>query len=161
MIISDASPLISMAKAGKLYLLRELFERVLIEEEVKRETIDKGKEGGAPDALVIEDAVKEGWIEIEKLREEKKFRGIHRGEGNTILLAKKHKCLVLIDEEDAREVARAVDLKVRGCLYVLKEAIENGLISKEEAVKTLDEMIKEGFRISTRIYTKFLEEIKR
>ncbi|MEA2032284.1 MAG: DUF3368 domain-containing protein [Euryarchaeota archaeon] len=161
MIISDASPLISMAKAGKHYLLRELFERVLIEEEVKRETIDKGKEGGASDALVIEDAVKEGWIEIEKLREGKKFRGIHRGEGNTILLAKKHKCFVLIDEEDAREVARAVDLKVRGSLYVLKEAVENGLISKEEAVKTLDEMIKEGFRISTRIYTKFLEEIKR
>ena len=62
MIVSDASPLISLAKAGKLYLLREIFERVLIEE-------------GAPDALVIEDAVKEGWIEIEKIKEEKRFRG--------------------------------------------------------------------------------------
>ncbi len=160
MIASDASPLISLAKAGKLYLLREIFERVLIEEEVKRETIDRGKEEGAPDALVIEDAVKEGWIEIEKIKEEKRFSGIHRGEGNTILLAKKHKCLVLIDEEDAREVARAVDLKVRGSLYVLKEAIEKDLISKEESVKTLDEMIKDGFRISTRIYAKFLEDVK-
>ena len=42
MIASDASPLICLAKVGKLYLLREIFERVLIEEEVKRETIDKG-----------------------------------------------------------------------------------------------------------------------
>ena len=161
MIASDASPLISLAKAGKLYLLREIFERVLIEEEVKRETIDRGKEEGAPDALVIEDAVKEGWIEIEKIKEEKRFSGIHKGEGNTILLAKKHKCLVLIDEEDAREVARAVDLKVRGSLYVLKEAIEKNLISKEESIKTLDEMInRDGFRISTRIYAKFLEDVK-
>lgn len=94
MIASDASPLISLAKAGKLYLLRELFERVLI------------------------------------------------------------------DEEDAREVARAVDLKVRGSLYVLREAIEKDLISKEESMRTLDEMIEDGFRISTRIYAKFLDDVK-
>jgi len=156
MIASDASPLICLAKVGKLYLLRETLERVLIEEEAKRETIDKGKEEGAPDALVIEDAVKEGWIEIERIKEEKRFSGIHKGEGNTILLAKKHKCLVLIDEEDAREVARAVDLKVRGSLYVLKKAVEKGVMSKGEAIKT----IKDGFRISTRIYAEFLEELK-
>ena len=50
----------------------------------------------------------------------------------------------LIDEEDAREVAGATGLKIRGCLYVLKEAIVKGLISKEEAIETLDEMIKGG-----------------
>jgi predicted nucleic acid-binding protein len=94
MIASDASPLISLAKAGKLYLLRELFERVLI------------------------------------------------------------------DEEDAREVARAVYLKGRGSLYVLRESIEKDLISKEESIETLDIMIKGGFRISTRIYAKFLEDLK-
>lgn len=160
MIVSDASPLINMAKAGKLNLLRELFGKVLIEEEVKRETIDRGKEEGAPDALVIEDALKEGWIEVDKINEEKSFTGIHKGEGNSILLAKKHKCLVLIDEEDAREVARAMGLKVRGSLYVLKKAVERGLISKDDAIRTLDEMIEDSFRISTRIYMKFLEGLK-
>lgn len=160
MIASDASPLICLAKAGKLYLLRELFGKVVIEEEVKWEIIDRGKEEGAPDALVIEDAVEEGWIEVEKIEEERRFRGIHKGEGNTILLAKKHGCLVLIDEEDAREVARAMGLKVRGSLYVLKKAVENGLMSKGDAIETLDEMIEDGFRISTRIYAKFLDEVK-
>lgn len=161
MIVSDASPLIYLAKAGKLYLLKEMFGKVLIEEEVKRETIDRGKEEGAPDASVIEDAVNAGWIEVEKVEEVKRFSGIHKGEGNSILLAKKHKCLVLIDEEDGREVARAVGLKVRGCLYVLKNAVEKGLMSKDGAIKTLDEMIEDGFRISTRIYVKFLEEMER
>ena len=52
-------------------------------------------------------------------------------------------------------------LKVRGSLYVLKKAVEKGLMSKDEAIKTLDEMIKDGFRISTRIYTKFFEEMKK
>lgn len=159
MIASDASPLICLAKAGKLYLLKEMFGKVLIEEEVKREAIDRGKEEGAPDALVIEDAIKEGWIEVEKIEDEKSFSGIHKGEGNTILLAKRHKCLVLIDEEDGREVASAMDLKVRGSLCVLKKAVENGLMSKDDAIKTLDEMINEGFRISTRMYAKFLHEV--
>jgi hypothetical protein len=118
MIVSDASPLIILAKAGKLHLLRELFGKVVVEEEVKRETMDKGKEEDAPDALVIEDAVKEGWISVEKIEEEKSFSGIHKGEGNAILLAKKHKCLVVIDEEDVREVARAMGLKVGGSLYM-------------------------------------------
>ena len=93
MIVSDASPLICLAKVEKLSLLRELFGRVVIEEEVKREAIVMG-------------------------------------------------------------------LKVRGSLYVLKKAVENGLISKDEAIKTLDEMIEDGFRISTRIYAKFLDEVK-
>ena len=52
MIASDASPLICLAKAGKLSLLREMFGKVVIEEEVKRETIDRGKEEGAPDASI-------------------------------------------------------------------------------------------------------------
>ena len=89
MIVSDASPLICLAKAGKLYLLKEMFGKVLIEEEVKRETIDQGIEEGAPDASVIEDAVKDGWIEVEKVEEVKSFSGIHKGEGNSILFAKK------------------------------------------------------------------------
>jgi predicted nucleic acid-binding protein len=43
MIVVDALPLICLAKAGKLSLLRELFDKVLIEEEVKREAIDGEK----------------------------------------------------------------------------------------------------------------------
>jgi predicted nucleic acid-binding protein len=68
MIASDASPLICLAKAGKLHLLRELFGKVVIEEEVKRETIERGKEERAPDALVIEDAIKEA-LESDKGKE--------------------------------------------------------------------------------------------
>ena len=122
MIVSNASPLICLAKVEKLSLLRDLFEKVVIEEEVKREAIDRGKEEEASDALVIENAVKEGWIEVEKIEAEKSFNGIHKGEGNTILLARKHDCLVLIDEEDGREAARAMGLKVRGKSLRIKES---------------------------------------
>jgi predicted nucleic acid-binding protein len=67
--------------------------------------------------------------------------------------------LVLIDEEEGREVARAMGLKVRGSLYVLKKVVEVGLMSKEEAIKTLDDMVSNGFRISTGNYANFLEGV--
>jgi predicted nucleic acid-binding protein len=72
MIVADASPLICLAKAGKFSLLRELFEKVLIEEEVKQD-IDRGKEERAPDASVIENAVKEEWIVVERVEKEKTY----------------------------------------------------------------------------------------
>ncbi len=42
----------------------------------------------------------------------------------------------------------------------LKKAVEESLMSKDDAIRTLDEMIGVGFRISTRIYAKFLEDVK-
>jgi predicted nucleic acid-binding protein len=161
MIVSDASPLINLAKVGKLHLLKELFGKVLIEEEVKREAVDRGKEEYAPDALIIEDALREGWIEVKKISAVKDIQGIHSGERNSILLAEKHKCIVLIDDEDGREVARAMLLKVKGTLYVLKKAVEKGNLRKQDAISTLNEMMSGGFRISARIYSKFLDELEK
>ncbi len=161
MIVSDASPLINLAKAEKLYLLKELFGKVLIEEEVRKEAVERGKEEGAPDALLIEKAVKEGWIEVLTIKKEKNIMGLHKGENNSILLAKERECLVLIDEEDGREVARAMGLKVKGCLFVLMKAVEKCLLSEDNAIKALDEMMAGGFRISARVYARFLAEVRK
>lgn len=162
MIVSDASPLIFLAKVNKLSLLKELFKEVLIEEEVRKEVVEKGKEENSSDALIIEKAIKESWIKVEKLKkkkgEDRKFKSIHEGEENSILLAKKHKSLLLIDEEEGREIARVMGLKARGTLYVLKKGVEKNVISKKEAIETLDELIEKGnFRISPEIYGKFLK----
>jgi predicted nucleic acid-binding protein len=161
MIVSDASPLINLAKAEKLYLLKKLFGKVLIEEEVRKEAIERGKEEGAPDALLIEKAFQEGWIEVLTIKKEKSIIGLHKGENNSILLAKEQKYLVLIDEEDGREVARAMGLKVKGCLFVLKKAVEKGLLSENNAIRALDDMMAGGFRISVRVYVRFLAEVRK
>jgi predicted nucleic acid-binding protein len=160
MIVSDASPLINLAKARKLHLLKDLFGKVLIEEEVKLETIDRGKDEGAQDAELIEDALNEGWIVVHKIKNTKIIQGIHQGESNSILLARKHNCMILIDEEDGRDVAKAMGLEVKGTLYILKKSVEKGIISKQESIQALNEMMVDGFRISARIYAKFLEGLE-
>ncbi|MEA3255837.1 MAG: DUF3368 domain-containing protein [Candidatus Altiarchaeota archaeon] len=159
MIVSNASPLIYLAKVGKLHLLKELFGKILIEEEVKREVVDRGKEEGAADSIVIEESIREGWIIVKRIKDKRKFKGIHLGETNTILLAKELESMALIDEEDAREVARAFGLKTRGTLYVLKRCQEQGIISKKEAIRILDDMLSEGFRLSAHLYTEFVRRL--
>lgn len=160
MIVSNTSPLICLAKSGRLNLLKDLFGKVLIEEEVWKEAVGRGKKEGAPDAFVIESAIKDGWIKVEKLKKKREFKGIHEGEAYTILLAKRHNCIALIDEEDARVVARALGLEVRGTLYVLRKAANKKIITRQEAIDVLDDMVANGLRISARIYSRFLKSVK-
>jgi len=160
MIVSNTSPLICLAKSGRLNLLKDLFRDVLIEEEVWKEAVVQGKKEGAPDAFVIESAIKDGWIKVERLKKKREFKGIHEGESYTILLAKKHNCIALIDEEDARAVARAIGLEVRGTLYVLRKVAEKKILTRDEAIGALDDMIANGLRISAGIYSGFLKSVK-
>ncbi|HIH96974.1 MAG TPA: hypothetical protein HA348_05815 [Thermoplasmata archaeon] len=53
-IVTNASPLIFLAKIDKLELLIELFEEVIIPVQVFAEVVIKGKEKGMDDAFLIE-----------------------------------------------------------------------------------------------------------
>ena len=65
-IVSNATPLIYLAKAKKLKILKEIYEIIIIPEQVKYEVVDKGKQLGEKDAYIIEKAIKEGWIKVHK-----------------------------------------------------------------------------------------------
>ena len=161
MIVSNASPLIYLAKVGKLYLLKELFQIVLIPKSVYEEVVIKGKDKGFPDAEVVERAVKDGWIKVVEVQTEKEFDEIERGEAEAIELALKESLDLLVDDSTARVVASSLGVRPIGTLRVLYLAVKNGLISKYNAKKTLSLMIKEGFRISIEVYSRFLEELEK
>ncbi len=48
--VSNASPLIFLAKIGKIHLLEKIFEKILIPEKVYNEVVVKGKEKRFADA---------------------------------------------------------------------------------------------------------------
>ncbi|RLF88254.1 hypothetical protein DRN82_06615 [Thermococci archaeon] len=63
--------------------------------------------------------------------------------------------LVILDDKEARKIARKFELKVMGTLGVLLLAKERGLISQ---VKPYIEMLrKRGFRISDTLVRKILK----
>ncbi|MGC8961039.1 MAG: DUF3368 domain-containing protein [Candidatus Bathyarchaeia archaeon] len=170
MPVSDATPLIYMAKLGKLHLLKEIFAQVQMPPEVKTETIDGGKAKGYTDAVTIEQALNEGWLVVDPLTEENMKRsetlaqmtGIDIGEAQVIILAaQKNEKLVLMDQAKARGVARQIGLTPRGTIYIILTAIKRRLMTKEEAKQTLDRLIDSNFYMSVKIYSETLKVIEK
>jgi len=169
MIVSNASPLIYLAKIGMLNLLEKIYDRIQIPLQVKIECVDKGKQVGYMNALLIEKYIRKGFIIVEELPEHllrkaeniaSEFQ-IDMGEAQAILLAVyKGKKEILIDEKRARFVAKLENLSPRGTLYVILKTIRLGLLSKEEAISKINELIEKNFYISIDVYKEFLRLLK-
>lgn len=154
MIVSNSTALIHLAKIGKLSLLKRLFREIIIPAEVFNEVVTKGKEQQHPDAFVVEKAVDEGWIkvmEVDTIMELEEF-GIDSGEAHAISLAKSLNVAVLIDQTHARIAAKALGLKPRGTIFVLLAALRKKLLTYEEYIELLGELVKAGFRMSDEVY---------
>ena len=139
--VSNAGPLIHLAKIGRINLLKEIFNGIIIPESVKVEVIDKGKEKGKSDAFLIGNI---DWIKVvddpsdaDQLAEKV---GIHRGEACAILLAKSLNVPVLLDDSDARKFALGLGLEVVGSIGIIIRAVKLGLISKEDGLKDLERL---------------------
>lgn len=112
--VSNATPLIYLAKIGRLNILEEIFDVVLIPNKVFFEVVIKGKEKGYHDAFLVEEFMEKGFV-LKKKVEIKKLidMPIGRGEQETIELAVKEGIKnVLIDEAKARRIARLQNLKL-------------------------------------------------
>ncbi len=155
-MVSNSTPLIHLAKIGRLKLLREFFGEVLIPEAVYRECVLEGK--GSKDAELIEHA---DWIRVKKIREETLKKSLmlelDEGESEAVVLAIEMKAnLVLMDDYDGREVARALGLRVTGTIGVLLRAKFEGKI---ESIKDeLEKLKKTGFWLSDGLYDRILRE---
>lgn len=145
MIVSNSGPLIHLARIDRLKLLKDLFEDVIIPHEVKLEVVDRGKDEGMADAFLIETEIENGWIVINrgndnKVKEIAVSAGIDIGEASAIMLAKKKKCPILIDDLAARRFAAGLGLQVVGSIGVLIRSARAHKISKSEALEALDKL---------------------
>src|SRR5688572_13269976 len=110
-VAADASPLIGLAAAGVLAVLRELFGTVIITRLVKDEVTARGDRPGAQE---LDAAMREGWVRVAPAPLETwRFAEIDAGEASTIALAAQHEgALVLMDDALGRARASALGLEV-------------------------------------------------
>jgi predicted nucleic acid-binding protein len=88
--------------------------------------------------------------------------GIDIGEAQAVILTKqKNENLVLIDQSNAREVARHLGLTPRGTIYIILTSIKRKLITKEDAKQMLATLIEVNFYISAKIYRDALKTIEK
>jgi len=133
-VISNAGPLIVLAKLNQLHLLRELYGQVYFSSAVYYEVVTTGIRNGCDDAKILKAFFdQEGWTPIDtgELPNEISRLNLDLGEKETIALAlKKQTGLLLMDEEHGRREARRLNLRVRGSIGVLIEAFKKGVIDE-------------------------------
>ena len=160
-IVSNATPLIYLAKIKKYSLLKSLFDKIIISQEVKIEIVDEGKKLKQADALLIEREIEVGFIEVMKV-EKLLETSLELGELSTLSLAKKLKIdEVLIDETLGRSAARIIGLVPKGTLYVLLKNLKLKEITFDDFLNILNELLESGFRLKEEIYIKVIEEAKK
>jgi len=161
-IVSNATPLIYLAKTGRIDLLRKVFGEVSIPEEVKIEVVDRGKQLGERDAYIIERATDEGWLKVLSAEIVKIPMKLEVGEVAVLSLAKKLGAKeVLMDEAPGRMAAKLLNLKPRGTIFVLLKALEKKEIDLDEFLEVFTQLIRHGFRLKEEVYVEAVREARR
>ena len=146
--ISNASPIILLAKISRLGLLRDIYGAVEITPSVKVESVDRGKEMGDRDATDVEAAIASGWIKVVALGKAQTRRAnklvrevkVGMGEAETLVLARDKKLLAILDDKEARGIAKAWGLEYIGTVMVIYDAFIKHLISYDELIDTLSKL---------------------
>ncbi|GHT48413.1 DUF3368 domain-containing protein [Bacteroidia bacterium] len=153
-VISNTTPILSLLKIDKLYILKELYETVSIPEAVFYE-IETGK-----DKEFYTDLSEIEWIKIEKIRvQESKLYlfDLDAGEAEVLILAQEQKAdLVILDEIMGRRYAQQLGITLTGTLGILLKAKERGIIA---AIKPLlYELIQKGSWLNPKLIAGILEK---
>ena len=162
-VVSNATPLIYLAKADRLGLLLSLFEEVLIPEAVHEEVVSKGKRAGQADAVLVEKAIEEGRIGVRHVQRTYPVSiPLHPGEVEVISLALESGIdLLIMDDARARAVAEMAGLKPRGTLWLLLEGIKGNLLGFDGFLASLEAITHHGFYLREDLYLKVIREARR
>ena len=144
-VVSDAGPLIALSKLGRLALLRQLYEQVLIPQAVYEEVVIAGLREGHSDAIVVDHAVQLGHITVQPAvlsdSDSRWSAAIDLGEVEVIVLARDNDAdLVLIDNAHARRAARSVGIPLRGTVGILLEAVSRNTLTIQELELLINEI---------------------
>jgi|Deesub1362A_J573_1020465.scaffolds.fasta_scaffold02329_5 hypothetical protein len=146
-ILPDSSSIIALAKIGALELLERVFGRVVITREVEGEITA----GNFPEVGEIKKAIGR-WIEVEEVEsgEYMEFESLGDGEKSILSYAKNSSedVLLILDEAEARAVAKAEGFNFTGTIGLIVFACETGRISKEEAVDIVKRLARSDFRMT-------------
>lgn len=166
MVVSDSSPIIYLAKLGRLDLLKILYRQIFISDAVQGElTIIDASGERESEILAIKRAIDEGWLKTKRVGVKNKYvlasNELSIADKETIELSRKMNAeLTLIDDETARRAARSIGIKARGTLYVLLDAHRRRKLSKVELKEMLNQLVSVGFRLSPEIYSRLMKELE-
>jgi uncharacterized protein len=156
-IVSNTSPLSSLAKVDKLSLLENIYGQVNIPQAVYDELTDIRAGEKVNNAII-----NANWIEIQSVTNKQLVKklefNLDQGEAEAIILAVELNAnQLLIDERLGRQEAKKLGLSLIGVLGMLLIAKKRGLISNVKSV--MDDLITQTtFRVGEQLYYRILKE---
>lgn len=156
-VVSDASPLINLARVNQFDLLAAFYGQIAIPRAVYKEVVIRGE--GREGSREVKEAT---WIDVQGPHDELAVRALEaelgRGEASAIILARELDApLLIIDEIRGRRIALQLGLKVCGTLGILTRAKREGqIISLRQA---LDLLRVRGTWIDQKLYDQVLQII--
>lgn len=143
LVVVDASPIIGLAKAGALDLLRGLFGEISVTDAVQAEVLAGN---GLPGAAELEAAVEDGWVRLVPNQTNPAFAHLGEGEATTLTHAIAIDAGVVMDDRAGRRQAGAHQLDVIGTVGVLLAAKRLSLV--DELRPLFDKLRQRGFHIA-------------
>ena len=165
-LIFDATPLIYLGKVNLIEKIKYFPEDKYTTKSVYREVVEEGKKGGRPEVFIIENLVRSEIIKIKtpanrkyisQLSENPK---IHEADADVLSLASELNGIALMDDEEARGMAQIERIEHHGTIYLLLRMMKMKVLSKEEVLSGLNDMIRMGWRCSTELYAEILMAVK-
>ncbi len=154
-VIVNSTPIIVLCGIGKLDVLQDLYQEIIIPSAVYQEIT------AIEDSVCMQIKNADSWIHVESIRdnsEKKMYKAkLHAGEVEVMILAQEQKAdLVIIDDNAAKKTAKYLGLTVTGTLGVLLKAKNKGIV--QEVAPLLVEMKRNGFYVDSVIETFVLEQ---
>ena len=159
-VVVDASPAIFLAKVRRLDWVHALFgPDVRVAPAVREEALAPGVDAGEAAALEAFFAA----CSVERVRRRSFASSMSVADNETLSLAVECRAeLLLCDDRVLRMMAEAEGIRPMGTLGVLLHALRAGLLSREEARRLLDALVRlHGFRIGIEVYQAVLARIAR
>ncbi|MGA1869032.1 MAG: DUF3368 domain-containing protein [bacterium] len=142
-IISNTSCLITLERIERIYILKELYNKIIIPKKVEEEF------GGKL----------ENWISICETSDVKTLKVlktiVDEGEAEVLTLGTEIKdSLLILDDLKARAVAKGLEINITGTLGVILKAKRRGIIKSIKEV--LNDLKKVEFRMSEKLKEKMI-----
>jgi len=158
-IVSNAGPLIHLSWIGRLNLLQQLFDELIVPNRVKEEVLQADDD--VPGVSELLAAFASGWIHVHLVESREDVEVLERildaGESEAIVLANEIQAdLLLLDDRRARREAERQGVPISGTVGVLRRGRDQQLIPA--VLPVLNELRKLGFRASEALLQRIEQE---